>query len=734
MNTQTDARWARLAELFDAAVALGAAERGALLAGIDDAPLRSELERLLAADAQVGVLDRPLVEVASAVQADGDALVGRDIGHWRVVEILGRGGMGAVYRAARADGAYTQDAALKLIGIGVDSQAARERFRRERQILASLRHPNIAMLLDGGVSVDGTPYLAMELVEGERIDTYCDARRLSVGERLRLMLQVLAAVQHAHQRLIVHRDLKPSNILVTADGLVKLLDFGIATALDVSGAATATRDRPLTPDYAAPEQLEGQPVTTATDVYALGLVLAELLAGPRAKAGARTQPVSLAAFATHADATSIAAARAVQPRQLARLLRGDLDTVVQRALAPEAARRYPSAAALATDIEQWLAGRPILARPDSWLYRTRTFVRRNRVGVALSALAIVALLAATVFSVQQARIARDAARDAEARALSLRAVNDTFDQLMHGEHFLPDANGPASAARLLRENLSALNYFLVDQPLTRASLLWRNGRGLRLAGDPAAAVAVLRTAADAFAKAGASATLDGHAAALELARAQFGSGDPQAAAQTLAQLEQALRPDEVNIELQRHAIAFLRAQTAFAAGELEEAQRQVAAALALAPAPSGERGARYGTTALLAGAIASARNDTAAATDRFVEALQAMTADPHAELAPPHQDLAAAIWTLGQLGDSDAAKDYSARWLDLRMRFFGAESAQARAAAALQDRLRNTGRQAIGDTDGAARLRDAFAAYWHATFVNYDVTRDQKPLNLDRDL
>jgi len=733
MNMPDATRWQRLGELFDHASTLAGTERVAFVDALqgEDAELRDELEALLAADDAGGLLDRDVGSLAGAVtQADAS---GTAIGPWRLGAVLGRGGMGAVYHATRADGAYTQEAALKLIHLGVDSPATRARFMRERQFLASLQHPHIARLLDGGVTADGAPYLAMELVDGERIDVYCDSRHLPVAARLRLILQVLGAAQHAHQRLIVHRDLKPSNILVDADGNAKLLDFGIATMLDASGAATLTRERPLTPDYAAPEQFAGQPVTTATDVYALGLVLAELLAGQSPRAERPTSaPLSTAVLA--ADGTAIAAARGTTVRALVRQLRGDLDTIVQRALASEPARRYSSAQALATDIELWLSGRPILARPDSWLYRSRMFVRRHRVGVAFSLLAAVALLAATAFSVQQARLARDAARDAEARALSLRAVNDTFDQLMHAEHFLADANGPASAARLLRENRSALDYFLVDQPLTRASLLWRNGRGLRLAGDAAGAVAVLHAANAAFAKAGAGTTLNGRDATLELARAQIDSGDMQAAAAELAALEQSLNPAEVNIELQRHAISLLRAKMALAAGQLEAARAQIATALALAPAPSGERGARYGTTALLAGAIALAQAHTEEAADRFTEALQAMSADPHAELAPPHQPLAPALETLARLGDTVAANDYAARWLDLRERFFGADSVQARAAAELQQRLLADKLPTLDEPERVARLREAFAAYWQATFVNYDVTRDQKPLNLDRDL
>lgn len=729
--------WQRLGELFDQAVTLPEAERLAFLSDLAgaDATLRDDLEKLLAADSASGVLDRAVHDVARHVDPfEADTLIGKQVGNWRIGEVIGHGGMGAVYRAERADGAYTQNAALKLIRFGVDSVAARSRFLRERQFLASLQHPHIATLLDGGVMLDGTPYLAMELVDGERIDAFCDAHGLTIVQRLHLMLQVLAAVQHAHQRLIVHRDLKPSNILVTGNGTAKLLDFGIATAIDASGAATATRDHPLTPAYAAPEQLNGQPVTTSTDVYSLGIVLAQLIGGvaPRVRRN-KNDSYPLLDAAQGDGAANVAAARGIHPRQLVHALRGDLGTIVQRALAPDPARRYQGAQALATDIEHWLAGRPITARPDSWLYRTNMFVRRHRVGVALSAATVLALFAATAFSIQQAGIAREAARDAEARALSLRAVSDTLDNMLHPEQFLADVNGPASTARLLRHNIEALDFFLADQPLTRASLLWRHGRGLRLAGDDVAAVKVLRAANEAYVKADASTSLDGREATLELSRAQIGSGDAASAAVTLDALEGTLRDDEVNVDLRRHAIAQLRANMALTAGRLDEAEKHIVIALKLAPAPSGEHGARYGVTSLLAGTIRLAQGEMAAAGDAFADAFEAMTADPRAEFAPPHQPLAPAVETLARLGDAQSAGDYATRWHELRAKYFGAESAQARKADELRLRL-GLLTPSAADPARALRLRKALAAYWQANFEKYDIYADIRSLSLDRDL
>jgi serine/threonine protein kinase len=286
-------RWQRLQELFDAASALAPGERPAYLDRCcsDDAALREELESLLRADGgdSAFLLD-PVGGVAAAI-VDAPLLQSR-IGAYQVTGELGRGGMGAVYRAVRADDAFRKEVAIKVIRGGADDAQARRRFRAERQILATLDHPHIARLLDGGATEDGRPYVVMELVEGEPLDRYCDARALSLERRLRLFLDVAAAVASAHRRLVVHRDLKPGNILVTAEGTPKLLDFGIAKLLDgPPGAATATLMRAMTPAYASPEQVRGGPITTATDVYALGMILYELLTGePPYRVGPATGP------------------------------------------------------------------------------------------------------------------------------------------------------------------------------------------------------------------------------------------------------------------------------------------------------------------------------------------------------------------------------------------------------------------------------------------------------------
>ena len=276
-------RWREIRKVFDHAVALPDLERAAYLdlECASDPDLRREVESLLVfnSEAGTGFLSTPAVDWRKAMPDATPTRVGRRIGAYNVLEEIGEGGMGEVYRAARADGQYEKQVAIKLVRGGYDSAAVLDRFRHERQILASLDHPNIARLLDGGTTDDGLPYLVMELIEGTRIDDYCDAHDLNVNQRLQLFLQVCSAVQYAHQRLVIHRDIKPGNILVTKEGLPKLLDFGIAKILDPAAGAEATIAGPLTPEYASPEQIRGEPITTATDVYSLGVVLYQLLVG-----------------------------------------------------------------------------------------------------------------------------------------------------------------------------------------------------------------------------------------------------------------------------------------------------------------------------------------------------------------------------------------------------------------------------------------------------------------------
>ena len=420
-------RWQRISAVFDQLCETQASARNALLdrhCG-EDGELRREVVALLEADAAGAALDQHVPKLRIAVAADwardSEApSAGADICCWRIGRELGRGGMGVVMLAERNDGQFEQQVALKLVKRGMDSDAVLKRFLHERQILARLSHPNIARLLDGGLSGDGRPFFVMEYVEGTPLVEYCNANSLGLRARLDCMLQICAALQFAHRQLVVHLDIKPSNVIVSAAGEVKLLDFGIAkllgdTPLDASMQTRTQTQRPLTAGYASPEQLLGEPVSTATDVYGIGCLLYELLTGRRANGNAATAEEARLAIARGEPlAPSRASAIAGVPGIPARRLQGDFDTIVLKALKREPERRYATVEALADDLRRCLDEHPIAARRDTLRYRMTKFVARNPIGVALAALAVVGLLTATTFALSQASSARAAALRAQA--------------------------------------------------------------------------------------------------------------------------------------------------------------------------------------------------------------------------------------------------------------------------------------------------------------------------------
>jgi serine/threonine protein kinase len=410
MSTLSPDQWQALSPYLDQALALTDDERAAWLSqlGEQDPALAAQLGALLVEHrvlAQEGFLENGRFALPNAA-----GLAGQTLGPYTLISKIGQGGMGSVWLARRSDGRFERQAAVKFVSIALAGGATEERFKREGLILGRLTHPHIAELLDAGISSDGQPYLILEYIDGTTIDEYCDQHKLGVEARVRLFLDVLAAVAHAHANLIVHRDIKPSNVLVTTGGEVKLLDFGIAKLLEgegQTGAATLLTHEggsALTPQYAAPEQLTGQPVTTATDVYALGVLLYLLLSGRHPAGSGSHSPAELvkavlelepprASDSIRADESKlIAEKRAATPDKLRRELRGDLDTIVGKALKKDPQERYASVTGFADDLQRYLKHEPIRARPDTLAYRTAKFLRRNRTVATLSAAAIVLVI------------------------------------------------------------------------------------------------------------------------------------------------------------------------------------------------------------------------------------------------------------------------------------------------------------------------------------------------------
>ncbi|MEM1054355.1 MAG: serine/threonine-protein kinase [Bacteroidota bacterium] len=492
--------WRRIESLLDEAADVPASERDAFLnthcrdeSGALDTALRDEVARLLALDDEAGGFFGDLRDATVGADGDGalasavfgtpalDDLVGREVGRYIVEERVGTGGMGAVYRARRADGTFARPVALKVVRPGLAADVG-PRFARERKLLGSLDHPHVARLLDAGALEDGRPWIAMEFVQGEPITRYADSHELSIEARLRLFLQVCDAVAYAHRQLVVHRDLKPSNVLVATVGgepRAVLLDFGIATLVREDGAATRTGRTLLTPAYAAPEQVRDEPTTTAADVYALGALLYELLSGVRT-VQTEGRPSHLIVQdvldRTAPPPSTVVTAEAASKRggareKVTRRLRGDLDRIVGKALRKERVRRYSSVEGLARDVGRHLAGRTIEARPDTLRYRMTTFVRRNRTPVAAGLIALAAVVGGAgiaASSARQAGLERDRAEQQRQRA---EEVSEFLTDLL-GE-FDPSRSGGSdlSPDSVLARATASVRASLDAHPDVRADLL-----------------------------------------------------------------------------------------------------------------------------------------------------------------------------------------------------------------------------------------------------------------------
>ena len=587
---------AALAPLLDQVLDLDPAERAAWLTALRarDPPRASDLEQLLATESTLDA-EGFLVEPAESAPS----LAGLRLGGYTLERPLGQGGMGTVWLARRSDGRYEGTAAVKLLNLALLDEAGLERFRREGSLLARLNHPHIARLLDAGVTPGGQPYLVLEHVEGERVDHYADARRLPVEARVRLVLDVLAAVAHAHANLVVHRDIKPSNILVGRDGQVKLLDFGIAKLVEAGEAdpvtATESGGRALTPEWAAPEQATGAAITTATDVYALGVLLFLLLTGRHPTGeGARTpaehlravldtEPPRLSSVVTGAEA------RDSTPERLRRSLAGDLDNIAAKALKKRPEERYPTVSAFRDDLQRYLVHEPVSARPDSLGYRVRKLIRRNRLPFTLAVLGLLALAAGLVGTVTQAaRATAQAARADSAAAASAAQRDFALGQLSRAEainelntFLLTDAapsGGSFTVGDLLARAESLVDREHAGTPANRVEILVSLGQQYLDVDEDARARAPLERAYLLSREVQDRATRARAACALGRNLARLGSPD---SAQALAGEGLALLPDEPLYATARVFCLLAASDIARSGGRGEDAVVHAEAALRL---------------------------------------------------------------------------------------------------------------------------------------------------------
>ena len=577
----------RIEALFEAALDVPEPRRDAWLAGqcAGDPELEAEVRQLLAAHERAGILDLNAIDLAARLQAPQDE--DRRIGPYRIVRELGRGGMAVVYLAVREDGQFRQRVALKLLRGSPDADELYARFLAERQILAALQHPNISQMLDGGITDGQLPYLVMEYVEGVPITEYCDRRHLGIDARLRLLLDVCSAVQHAHKNLVLHCDLKPANILVTDDGQVKLLDFGMAKLLNPllsEQPITRTDLRVLTPEYASPEQIRGETLSTASDVYSLGVVLYEMLTGrppytltthglqETAEFIIERDPERPSAAVVSRDVPAetiqaAAAARGTTPERLRRVLHGDLDAIVARALRKEATLRYGTAEMLADDIARYLGGLPVLATRGSRGYRARKFLRRNRVQALAGVLVLTSLSTGAGVAFWQATsahrahyLAQSALEDAERALQQSEAITSYLISLFEAGNPTAGAGVQLTAQDLLRRGIRRADE-LAHEPLVQAAMLEALGRVQRSLGEYAEARVLLERSL--------------------LIREQQRGGDHPELANTLVELADVLRLQGMYPEaLQRAERALRIRQSAQQAPHaIAETQIQVAALL-----------------------------------------------------------------------------------------------------------------------------------------------------------
>ena len=736
-------RWRRLSPRLDELLELDPARRAERLEALraDDRTLADELAALIDAGARADAVHF-LAEAAAPVGAAfaPATLAGLRLGAYLLEAPIGQGGGGAVWRARRADGRFEGSVAVKLLHPSLIGRTGARRFEREGAILARLSHPHIAHLLDAGVTPGGQPYLVIELVEGERIDRHCDARRLRVEQRIALFRDVLGAVAHAHRHLVIHRDIKPGNILVAADGSVKLLDFGIAKLLQGDDEApptelTGARGGALTPEYAAPEQLRGEEVTTATDVYSLGVLLYQLLSGQhptaplhatavdlmRATLDSHPERLSNAATRSRSDpetSSRVAAERATSAVRLRRQLGGDLENIVGKALRKAPAERYATVDAFDDDLRRWSVGEPVRARPDSLAYRASRFIRRHRGAVAAGALTLAAIVVGLIGTISQAHRAEveseHARREAEAARLErdvalrqqlLQRGTSEFLQLL-----MRDAAGgdPGSIRKQLDRAVVLIENTGFEQPIVKVGLLRQTAGRYGELGDWDRGVTLMREAIAATVGTDLAAPGSGVPVNLACSLARFlqETADLRGARAELDRADRLLAagasvslPSEAECRVQRSylaseegeyraGIAILRdvlARLAAAGVRDGEQPRVVRSALSRALLAAGEHAAAMAVAApLLAESVAGQGSESMAVLRRssVVTSLTRLGGDPLAALALSEADRATAARLLGGRRIDASIELEHGRILRELGRFDDAAAALARSAAA----------------------------------------------------
>ena len=719
------ARWQELSPHLDRALELSGPERAAYLGELaaSDAGLATDLSALLAD--HESLRGESFLESGAAAARPAASLAGSVVGAYTLRELIGQGGMGSVWLGERSDGRFAGTAAVKLLNASLLGEEGQERFRREGSILARLRHPNIARLLDAGVSSHGHPYLVIEHVDGEPIDHWCDARELGIEARVRVFLDVLEAVAHAHANLVVHRDIKPSNVLVAADGRVKLLDFGIAKLLspEADGGGALTRDgrAAFTPDYAAPEQFTGEDINTATDVYALGVLLYVMLTGAHPvrapsrspadvmRAILETDPMLASDVVTAGGPASAAAAglatrRGTTPERLRTQLRGDLDNIVAKALERRPEERYASAEAMAEDLRRWLEHRPVRARAGTLSYRAAKFVRRNRRPLAAAAAAV--LLIAALVSFYTVRLARerDRARNEAARAKETSAL--LTDLLAGPDPYASAAGGEVTLRAVLEQGTRRVERELAAQTALQAEMLGVMGRTYQRLGEPDRAAALLERA---LAIGRRAPDLEGeHLAAIlnDLGALRGESGDYAAAQplleEALARRRSVLGPEHPDVAATLVELGRVHADR----GMPRRAEPLLRESLAIRRRALGEWDRQIATSASDLGLVLRQLGDLPAAEEQLRSAL----AISRRALGPSHPDVGTALGNValiaGERGDHAAAEALTREALAIARRALGERHPDiAYKLANLAQPLREQGKHA----EAAAAAGEALA-------------------------